>query len=50
MPIRPLEKTNCYKCAVVILAPQGDVHSLCAECQDDFDDWFASQLSMFGDK
>jgi hypothetical protein len=47
MAIRPLEKTNCYKCAIVIMAPQGDVHPLCVDCQESFDDWFAQQLRMF---
>lgn len=50
MTIRELEVTYCYKCPTKIMAMVGEVHPLCANCQNSFDDWFASQVAMFGDK
>lgn len=43
MTIRELELTYCYKCSAKIMAAIGEVHPLCAECQNSFDDWFASE-------
>lgn len=47
MAIRVLEQTTCYKCECELLAPKGEVHPLCAECQDEHDRWFAEQLRAF---
>ncbi len=42
-------KTECYKCATEIEAEDElSVHLLCSECQEDFDDWFASELRSMG--
>jgi hypothetical protein len=41
------ETTTCYKCEAEIEAFVGQVHPLCEECAEDFDDWFAQQLRMF---
>jgi hypothetical protein len=41
------EITTCYKCEAEIEAFVGQVHPLCDECQEDFDDWFTQQLRMF---
>ena len=30
-----------------IMAAKDEVHPLCAECQQSFDDWFNKQLTMF---
>lgn len=46
MAIRPLEQTVCYKCPTEIMAMVGEVHPLCVECQNTFDDWFTQQLGM----
>lgn len=36
---------KCYKCDNKLNYNAGlDVHALCDFCQDDFDDWFRSQL------
>ena len=42
-----IETTTCYKCEEEIQAEVGQVHPLCAECQDEHDSWFESQLGMF---
>lgn len=42
------EKTECYKCEVEITATAGQVHPLCAECEEEHDRWFAEQLGMLG--
>jgi hypothetical protein len=47
MAIRVLEQTVCYKCECELMAPKGEVHPLCAECQADFDAWFTGQLAVF---
>lgn len=41
------EQTTCYKCDTIIEAFVGQVHPLCEECSNEFDDWFNSQLGMF---
>ena len=45
--IIPLEHTFCYKCPKKIMARIGEVHPLCVECQDSFDDWFEHELAVF---
>jgi hypothetical protein len=40
------EQTTCYKCDTEIEAFVGQVHPLCGECQDDFDDWFERELGV----
>lgn len=43
-------KTTCYKCNIEIELEDEDenaVHPFCADCENDFDDWFAQQLRMF---
>lgn len=47
MTIRELAFANCYRCDKEIMAAKGDVHPLCAVCQQSFDDWFNKQLTMF---
>ena len=47
MAVIPLEKTTCYKCAKSIMAKPAEVHPLCLDCQESFDDWFEQQLRMF---
>jgi len=47
MAIHPLVPTVCYKCPTKILAMVGQVHPLCVECQNDFDDWFERELGVF---
>lgn len=42
-----LEKTTCYKCDTEIEAVVGQVHPLCVECGEDFDDWFERELGIF---
>lgn len=38
-------KTECYKCDTEIEVEDiGQVHPLCAECENEFDDWFATAL------
>lgn len=48
MTIRVLELTDCYKCSEPIMAVEGTVHPLCVRCQENFDEWFAKELSVFG--
>ena len=45
--IIPLEHTVCYKCPKKIMARIGEVHPLCVDCQDSFDDWFEHELAVF---
>lgn len=47
MAVHPLVPTVCYKCPTKILAMVGQVHPLCVDCQDDFDDWFERELAVF---
>lgn len=47
MAIHVLVQTTCYKCECELMAPEGIVHPLCASCEEDFDDWFSRQVSMF---
>ncbi len=47
MPSKQKEITTCYKCETEIKAYVGQVHPLCGECENDFDDWFSQQLKMF---
>lgn len=47
MAIYPLESTTCYKCDCELMARVGEVHPLCADCQESFDDWFQRQLAVF---
>ena len=41
------EMTECYKCDTKIMGFVGQVHPLCGECQESFDDWFEQQLRIF---
>jgi hypothetical protein len=41
------EATTCYKCDTEVKAFVGQVHPLCGECQESFDDWFEHELGMF---
>lgn len=41
------EQTTCYKCDTEIEAFVGQVHPICGECEESFDDWFESQLRLF---
>jgi hypothetical protein len=41
------EMTDCYKCEAKVMAEVGQVHPLCADCQESFDDWFQRQLTLF---
>jgi hypothetical protein len=47
MAIHPLVPTVCYKCPTKIMSMVGQVHPLCVECQNDFDDWFERELAVF---
>lgn len=47
MAIRELELTTCYKCPTKIMAMIGEVHPLCADCQNNFDDWLEHELGLF---
>lgn len=39
---------KCYKCEEELSYDAGDsVHPLCESCEDDFNDWFMSQLGAF---
>lgn len=42
------ETTTCYKCDTEIVAFVGQVHPLCEECEQEFDDWFNRELGIFG--
>ena len=42
-----LEQTTCYKCEAEIEAEVGQVHPLCEDCQNDFDDWLQTEMMMF---
>jgi len=37
--------TTCYKCDAEIEADSTDVHPLCDDCQDSFDNWLTAQLT-----
>lgn len=39
-----VETTNCYKCEAEIVAEVGQVHPLCDNCDEDFQDWFQKAL------
>lgn len=41
------EATTCYKCDTEVKAFVGQVHPLCGECQESFDDWFEHELGVF---
>ncbi len=41
------ETTTCYKCETEIEAFVGQVHPLCGECENDFDNWFEKELGIF---
>ena len=47
MAIRPLIQTECYKCDIEITAYKEEVHPLCVTCQQEFDEWFNKQLTLF---
>lgn len=42
-----IEITTCYQCEAEISAYVGQVHPLCQDCENGFDDWFQTQLRMF---
>jgi hypothetical protein len=42
-----LEQTTCYQCEAEIGAEVGQVHPLCTDCQNDFDDWLQHEIGMF---
>lgn len=43
--LKPEEpNTKCYKCESPTYAPDGSVHPLCEECQEEFDGWFQQAL------
>jgi hypothetical protein len=39
------ETTTCYKCETKVEAYVGQVHPLCGECDDNFDDWLQRELN-----
>jgi Zn finger protein HypA/HybF involved in hydrogenase expression len=42
------EQTTCYKCEAKIEAIVGQVHPLCDDCQNEFDDWLQHEMGMLG--
>jgi endogenous inhibitor of DNA gyrase (YacG/DUF329 family) len=42
--------TECYKCSSPTDSYENAVHPLCDTCQEDFEDWFSTQLSIFTPK
>lgn len=43
-------KTDCYKCQTETDSYEDAVHPLCDSCQEDFQDWFWRQLTIFTPK
>lgn len=39
-----MEQTTCYKCDTEIQAPEGAVHPLCFDCDNEFESWLADAL------
>jgi predicted amidophosphoribosyltransferase len=42
------EQTTCYQCEANIEAEVGQVHPLCDDCQNEFDDWLQHEMGMLG--